>query len=673
MVTNNKVLTVSYGTFSCTLEGFDDSFDTMKAIAEYFRDLAADDRYFGAEPPTPDAEMLARIAEREIERRVQARTEHGAIVLSAGDATPENAPVQEDAQPEVAEEAQPAPLEQDALEEDAEEVSEEAPEVDAEPEVVDVTASVLQAVATDEEAIDEAEEPHVEEESHVEETTEADSDDETEIVALTEVEATEDTPSEQVDDEIEDAEIMETEVVEVAEEEDASPDEDSPDDTMIADILEASEEDAAEDNESAEAEFVEPEPAQEPPADSIAAKLQRIRAVVSKSRAEPDADDFSEDEHAEPLLAEAPKDVEPVLTLDGDMAAAAAAMDAEVSEEDVQEEAAETTAIQPVRARVIRMKKTDLEAAVDTGLLEAEVIEDDGEDARTSSLSAEEEADLLAELAQVEAELNGDMDDDEPVEAIGADMDSDLDDVPQRSERGRHLIDASGQSDSDVARLLQETDSQMEEPDGSRRRQAIAHLRAAVAATKAEQKAAKESDKPKDVTEAYRDDLASVMRPSASDAPKKASAQPPLKLVAEQRVDDAEEAQAEEMPEETPRAPVRPRRVSAADRNERAEAAPVGQDIGSFAEFAETVGAHDLTEILEAAAAYLTFVEKLDVFSRPMIVRMAQGMGDGDFSREDSLRGFGQLLRENKITKVSGGRFTASDEISFRPQDRAFG
>jgi hypothetical protein len=139
--------------------------------------------------------------------------------------------------------------------------------------------------------------------------------------------------------------------------------------------------------------------------------------------------------------------------------------------------------------------------------------------------------------------------------------------------------------------------------------------------------------------------------------------------VAEQRVD---------LPNAGPATPVRPRRVSLAPMSDdAAELAPISSapDMveGEFAEFARKMGATALPDLLEAAAAYLVHVEAQSEFSRPQLMNKArQGTADA-LSREDGLRAFGQLLRQGKIQKIRGGRFTAAEDIGFKPAARRAG
>ncbi|MEM7319910.1 MAG: chemotaxis protein CheA, partial [Pseudomonadota bacterium] len=143
--------------------------------------------------------------------------------------------------------------------------------------------------------------------------------------------------------------------------------------------------------------------------------------------------------------------------------------------------------------------------------------------------------------------------------------------------------------------------------------------------------------------------------------PRSAGERPaPLKLVAEQRVDLAGGEDAG--------GPVRPRRIGA----DLAEDAAQTTD-GGFAAFAAEKGAVALPDLLEAAAAYMSFVEGRDQFSRPQLMNKVRQLDNQDFNREDGLRSFGQLLRDGKIEKTGGGRFTASGDIGFQPDERAAG
>ena len=182
----------------------------------------------------------------------------------------------------------------------------------------------------------------------------------------------------------------------------------------------------------------------------------------------------------------------------------------------------------------------------------------------------------------------------------------------------------------------------------------------------AEKKAGGKIDKGVDDT-LYRSDLAEVVRPrrpGASVAVENTevtrSSRPseprpaPLKLVAEQRVDRAHE-------------PIRPRRVATPAVSRPGTRA--GGDSG-FAAFAAELGATTLPDLLEAATAYMSDVEGQKDFSRPMLMSKLRQATTSEFSREDGLRSFGQLLRDGKLRKLKGGRFAAMEHTEFREEAR---
>lgn len=689
MMSNNKILTVSYGTFSCTLEGFDDAFGTMKAIAEYFRDLAAQDRYFGAEPPQPDAQMLALVAQQESTRRVEARDDEGTIVLSEVDG-PALAPLgalagaaaaaslvdgeEDDAEAEDAMdlvealEAKDVALDDDDF--DTEAVSDEA--LDDEAEVDDfedepVDAEDAAELAVADELIGEDEDADVDDADDadvlVEAPVEIDQADAEPVVKLTRKQKKEARDAKakakrkekrrlkkemkaaallaEIDDAQDESLTAPANVASESDEAEATNEivQDPPETDIVPSLPDAEVEAFFADSPvlapdtSVDADLAPNDTTKPAKNESIADKLKRIRAVVSQHHGDDKTADYENEnavetdtdarafaeEKQDTLVSDTLRDIQEAFDVDDQNEQASAAEPQYVVPAPKASEPDEDEPARPPRARVMKVKKADLEKAIQSGQLE----EYDGGAPVKSSLNEDDEAELRQELDHLSAELH---------EAN-----------PEPKRKNRSNFD--DQAEADLSRLMDKAKSQMDEPESATRRDAFTHLRAAVASKKADDAIGNDDDEMHG-DDAYRADLANAVQGAGAADPA------PLKLVAEQRVDVEEVS------------PVQPRRVAVEEKS----AEPMIE--GSFSDFASEMGATKLPDLLEAAASYMAHVEGQTQFSRPQLMTKVRQVERDKFSREDGLRSFGKLLRDGKIEKIKGGRFQVSDDIGYKPDAR---
>ncbi|MBA3909329.1 MAG: hypothetical protein C0524_05445 [Rhodobacter sp.] len=704
MTSESKILTVSYGTFSCTLEGFDDPFNAMKAIAEYFRDLAADDRYFGAEPPQPDAAMLHRIAEREVSRLVDSRVRDNGVYLRPQEAHSAKAP---------AEPGSEKPYRTTGKLRDSAEAGSWSATADAsapvdagsvEPSLQDVipngvaaklarirqsvnppsiTARLPQDVFQDYSAGPESAGPDTE--------GSADDLDDLGTVAgsdvLSGLDALLQSPDEPLD-------------LQALAEDEATSDEGAEEDVTDDELADQSEVAAASDTEedalTDEAAFLD---ADEAEAAFIEATAKAELELTPEPEAEADTpEEIAEDEAAEEVLADMSADIAEVETL----------VEPEVT---------------PVTGSIFADSLPEDEPEVVASLTEALV-----EDPTPEVAEADEPVGAEPESAST-GKGNGKS---KNANSRVVRLRPGDDDTETRDPNATRILKYSGE-DAEVARLLRQADDVMADVDNRRRLDAIAHLKAAVVATEAERAVTGDTKSSASTKlDPYRDDLAHVVQPDTDEKPGKDAevrprrstvsarpqeprpgtirpgmvSPPPLVLVSEQRIDRVAPAQTPggAPPREgqpmialrtgrltgaigagaslaTPSAPPpkimleKPYQGSASDLEEDDDLDEdlTEDDEAGLANFAERVGVKSMAEMLEAAAAYATCIEKRSQFTRPQLMRRLMASAGGrPVSREDGLRSFGTLLRTGRIEKVGRGNYTLAESSPYLAEARRY-
>lgn len=605
MIGANKILTVSYGTFSCTLEGFDDPFTTMKAIAEYFRDLAAQDRFFGAEPPTPDAAMLHRIAEKEVQRRVEAKINENGVILRAGHAAPEPA------LPEPEAPARPAAETPPTVESVAAKLTRirsavaqgQMPEAEAVP----VFSDPAEDAAT--EAL------HVPDDdlAPLQTEPEADFGSEADLLALTAAVAA----HPMADDFDED--YAETEFD--ASDADANPVAFAEMPELDAALLTAAPDALPED----EAELLDEPPEEYLP--EYAAAQEDVPAAA-----------IAEDET--PLV---------------DLVAGIVA--------DVDESSrALSDRIHRARARVIRIRQPeDAEPAQSESPDAPTMPPAAAEHAPRSVIRPTRPARTFLHPAAAPAE------DIAPVQAAEDDPMTHPQ-FPEPAEAGEAAVSRLlAETNSQMAGVENRRRLSAIQHLKAAVAATVAERRAGAAKPVNEEdrldpyrSVLSRMMRPgKETEEGQAEPQARLLEPPVA-APATPS---PLVLVLEQRVDDLPRPPAPAPVLLTNLVTREEDEILAEDEDQAGieTDAALFTDTRGFAEFAGRLGAESLPAMLEAAAAYAACIEGRPHFSRPQIMRQVTAMAGDSSSREDALRSFGALLRTGRIVKVKRGQYALSD------------